>query len=140
MWDREFKGIQHHPEYGAKMLESDSDLMKYHDVVLGHHRFYDGSGGYPMSFDNVHSPYRIIIDLITICDCIDAATDHFGRNYKKVKTLDQVLAELSADKGVRYNPDLVEIIENSDNLKKEMAYVVDEGRLDIMYRAYSENV
>ena len=78
--------------------------------------------------------------LITICDCIDAATDHFGRNYKKVKTLDQVLAELSADKGVRYNPDLVEIIENSDNLKKEMAYVVDEGRLDIMYRAYSENV
>ena len=81
-----------------------------------------------------------MIDLITICDCIDAATDHLGRNYKKAKTLEEVLEELSAGKGVRYNPDLVELIENSPRLKKEMSYIVRDGRLDIMYRAYLERV
>ncbi len=140
LWDREFQGIKLHPSYGAEMLDTDSDLFKYRDVALGHHKFYDGSSGYPEDFDNVHSPYRIVIDLITICDCIDAATDHLGRNYKKAKTLDMVLEELSAGKGVRYNPDLVELIENSPRLRKEMSYIVRDGRLDIMYRAYLESV
>lgn len=140
LWDREFLGIQKHPGYGAEMLDTDADLTKYRDVALGHHRFYDGTGGYPKDFDNVSSPYRVIIDLITICDCIDAATDHLGRNYKVAKTLDMVLEELVAGKGTRYNPDLVEVIENSSGLKKEMRYIVSEGRLDIMYRAYFESV
>ncbi|MBQ9120722.1 MAG: HD domain-containing protein [Lachnospiraceae bacterium] len=140
LWDREFNGIKQHPVYGAEMIEQDSDLMKYRDVVLGHHKFYNGEGGYPVSFDNTKSPYRMVIDLITICDCIDAATDHLGRNYKKAKTLEEVLGELVEGKGVRYNPDLVEVIENSARLKKEMSYIVSEGRLDIMYRAYLESV
>lgn len=140
LWDREFNGIKQHPVYGAEMIEKDQDLIKYRDIALGHHKFYNGEGGYPVSFDNTKSPYRIVIDLITICDCIDAATDHLGRNYKRAKTLEEVLGELVEGKGVRYNPDLVEIIENSARLKKEMSYIVSEGRLDIMYRAYLESV
>lgn len=140
LWDREFLGIKKHPLYGAEMLSMDCDLIKYRDVAMGHHRFYDGSGGYPEEFDNVASAYRIVIDLITICDCIDAATDHLGRNYKRAKTLDMVLQELVEGKGSRYNPDLVEIIEKSSRLKREMSYIVSEGRLDIMYRAYLESV
>lgn len=139
LWDREFLGITHHPQFGAEMIEKDGDLVKYRDIALGHHRFYDGSAGYPMEFDNTKSDYRIIIDLITICDCIDAATDHLGRNYKRAKTLDEVLAELVEGKGTRYNPDLVGVIEDSARLKKEMRYIVSEGRLDIMYRAYLES-
>lgn len=137
--DNEFYGIRQHPIYGAEMVDTDCDLAKYHDVVIGHHKFYDGTGGYPESFDNTSSPYRIIIDLITICDCIDAATDYLGRNYKTAKTLNDVLEELIAGKGHRYNPDLVEIIEDSARLRKEMRYIINEGRLDIMYHAYMEN-
>ena len=140
LWDREFEGIKMHPVYGAEMLSSDPDLAKYRDVALGHHKFYDGNGGYPDNFQNTESEYRIIIDLITICDCMDAATDHLGRNYKRAKTLDAVLEELIEGKGHRYNPDLVEVIENSPRLKKELGYIVSEGRLDIMYRAYLESV
>lgn len=139
LWDNEFYGIRQHPVYGAEMIDTDRDLAKYHDVVIGHHKFYDGTGGYPEDFDNTLSPYRIIIELITICDCIDAATDHLGRNYKAAKTLDAVLNELIAGKGHQYNPDLVEVIENSESLKKEIWYIVSEGRLDIMYRAYLES-
>lgn len=138
LWDNEFRSIRQHPSYGAKMIDNDPDLAKYHDVILGHHKSYDGTSGYPADFDNTASPYRIFIDLITICDCLDAATDHLGRNYKTAKTLDMVLEEFIAGKGTRYNPDLVEIMEQSDELRKELRYIVSEGRLDIMYRAYLE--
>ncbi len=140
LWDREFLGIKKHPHFGAEMLEGDPHLLKYSDIVKGHHKFFDGSGGYPTEFDNTKSPYRVIIDLITICDCIDAATDHLGRNYKRAKTLDEVLAELIEGKGSRYNPELVSIIEQSRKLRKEMEYIVNEGRLDIMYQAYRERM
>lgn len=140
LWDSEFSGIKNHPAFGAEMIEKDSELVQFRDIVLGHHKFFDGSAGYPVDFDNTKSPYRNIIDLITICDCIDAATDHLGRNYKRAKSLAEVLCELVEGKGTRYNPKLVEIIENSPRLKKEMSYIVSEGRLDIMYRAYLESV
>lgn len=136
--DIEFQAIKNHPSYGAEMIGQDSYLVQYHDIILGHHKFYDGTDGYPESFDNTASPYRIITDLITICDCIDAATDHFGRNYRTAKTLSQVLEELSAGKGTRYNPDIVDIIQNTPGLKEKLDYLLTEGRLDIMYNAYSE--
>lgn len=140
LWDREFMGIKKHPFFGSLMIEEDALLKKYSDIAKGHHKFYDGTGGYPVEFDNTASPYRIIIDLITICDCIDAATDHFGRNYKMAKSFQDILAELVAGKGTRYNPDLVEVIENSSELQKEMNHFVSEGRIDIMYEAYREKM
>ena len=137
--DIEFEAIRQHPAYGAQMIQQDPDLNRYHDIILGHHKFYNGKGGYPETFDNTASPYRTIIDLITICDCIDAATDHLGRNYRTAKTLEQVLDELAAGKGTRYNPDLVDFILNSTDLQDKLRYFVTDGRLDIMYEAYSES-
>lgn len=138
--DREFQGIKLHTEYGAQMIDKDERLARFRDVVIGHHKFYDGTGGYPQNFDNTKSPYRIIIDLITICDCIDAATDCYGRNYKFSKTIDEVLEELKRDSGVRYNPHLVDIILNSKDLQEELRYITTEGRKEIMYKAYSEKI
>ena len=138
--DIEFQAIRNHPAYGADMIKQDPYLTQYHDIILGHHKFYDGHGGYPEAFDNTASPYRIIIDLITICDCIDAATDSLGRNYRTAKTLSQVLKELDAEKGTRYNPDLVDIILNTPSLQDKLHYLLTDGRLDIMYKAYSEYI
>lgn len=137
--DKEFQGIRQHPEYGATMIGSDKDLSVYHDIILGHHKFYNGKGGYPESFDNTTSPYRIIIDLITLCDCLDAASDHFGRNYKTSKTLEEILEEFKAEKGTRYNPDLVDILVNSTELQADIRYTISEGRIGIMYEAYKNH-
>ena len=54
-----------------------------------------------------------MIDLITLCDCLDAATDCYGRNYHQAKTVEQVLSEFERDSGVRYHPDLVRFLRNS---------------------------
>ncbi len=110
LFDSEFKLICAHPTKGAELLNLDPDFKQFRDVAWGHHKFYNGKGGYPVDFDNTTSPDRIMIDLITLCDCLDAATDTLGRNYRHAKTVHDVAAEFMRDAGTRYNPDLVALI------------------------------
>lgn len=134
--DDEFAQIRKHPDYGFALFRNDPDFECYKDVIRGHHRFYNGQGGYPEAFDNTQSPYRIIIDLITICDCLDAATDVLGRNYKRAKSLEDVLEEFEQDKGVRYNPEIVEYIRSKKELQEELRRLITDVRCDMAYEIY----
>lgn len=135
----EFDSIKKHPEYGAKFMEKDPELFIYRDVAAGHHCYYDGSGGYPEDYDH-NTPYRPAIDIITICDCLDAATDQYGRNYKKAKTPDEVFAEMSKYSGTRYNPELVKLFDLDPELKSRIEYFIGSGRGEMMYEAYRKKI
>ena len=137
--DSEFMGIKKHPSFGASFLVGNKLLEEYYDIVIGHHKYYDSSGGYPIEFDNTKSKYKIVIDLITIADCIDAATDKFGRNYKKAKSILDVLAEFEASKGIKYSPYFVDLIKNNPKLIEELTYLAETKRQELMYEAYIKN-
>ena len=81
--DEEFGIIRSHPNRGGQYLSIDEDLARYVDIARGHHKFYNGKGGYPNDFDNTVSPECFMIDIITVCDCLDAATDQYGRTTTK---------------------------------------------------------
>lgn len=136
--DDEFFIIRNHPSKGAEYLSIDPDLARFKDITNGHHKFYNGKGGYPADFDNTASPERMMIDLITLCDCLDAATDCYGRNYHQAKTVEQVLSEFERDSGVRYHPDLVRFLRNSPALIQELQTVAGEKRLEIDYQTYQK--
>lgn len=133
--DREFALIKQHPEKGFELLEDDAEFAPYYDVIIGHHKTYDGKGGYPESFDNTRSPKRFLIDLITIADCTDAATDILGRNYTSGKNFYTLLEELKKGAGSRYNPDIVRIIEESVQLQQNLTELTSTGRYGIYYEA-----
>ena len=134
--DSEYSMLRLHPELALELLGINPEFHKYVDIALGHHKWYNGKGGYPASFDNVSSPYRILIDILTICDCTDAATDTFGRNYRNSKKFRHVLSEFDAEAGVRYNPDLVKLIHDVPSLYERMSEIVDETRMDAYYDIY----
>ncbi|RIA75723.1 HD domain-containing protein [Anaeroplasma bactoclasticum] len=136
--DMEFKGISLHPEFGIDLVKDDPDLRKYMDIILYHHKWYDGTKGYPKGDMNTKSPYRIIIDIVSIADCMDAATDDLGRNYKSSKDVLTVIEEFISDSGTRYNPDLVKILSESKELIKEFTIITKEKRAHYMYEAYME--
>ncbi len=135
--DHEYNIIKKHPEQAKDYLKFDPLFEKYIDVALGHHKWYNGKGGYPASFDNTSSPWRPMIDLVTICDCIDAATDYLDRNYRIPKTLDQVVKEFVADAGTRYNPDMVKVLVEDETLYKHLNNIImsDRPRQASMVRA-----
>lgn len=136
--DAEFLMIRNHPGLGPVILNHAPELEKYFDVILGHHRTYDGKGGYPADFDNTASPVRFIIDLISIADSTDAATDILGRNYAKGKDFSRLFEELKAGAGTRYNPRIVRLIEESPQLQARLAQITSEGRYEVYYRAYRD--
>ena len=136
--DDEFAIIRQHPSKGAEYLSIDPDLARYRDITNGHHKFYNGKGGYPANFDNTASPERIMIDVITLCDCLDAATDCYGRNYHTAKTVDQVLEEFRRDSGVRYNPDITRLLCSSAELQQTLRDIAGEQRIKIYYDTYQK--
>ena len=49
--DEERRIIRMHPRMGLKYLKISQKLKYYHDTTLGHHKWYNGKGGYPSDFD-----------------------------------------------------------------------------------------
>ena len=136
--DEEFKYIKMHPSKSKLLLGDDHEFDTYYDVMLGHHRTYDGKGGYPLDFDNLSSKYKIAIDLIAIADSIDAATDILGRNYTTGKNFYTLLEELKEYKGTRYNPEIIDFILSDEKLKKDLDNVTGRDRASVYYDVYKE--
>ncbi len=125
--------IKMHPRLGLKYLDTTPSLTPFRDTTLGHHKWYNGKGGYPEEFDNTQSRKRFLIDIVTLCDCLQAATEKLGRNYKKTKSFETVMGELRQDAGIRYNPDLIKLIESCEDVTTSMKKVAIDGWLDIYY-------
>lgn len=134
--DDEFALISRHPDYARRYVRIMPSLAKYLDIALGHHRWYDGRGGYPTSFDNTKSPIRNLIDIVTIADCIQAATEKVGRNYKSRLEFDEVMQELRDQSGTRYNPAIVKFIDSHPDVSRKMKHQIEQGWLTIYYRIF----
>lgn len=136
--DSEFALLKAHPDRGAEFAAVVEDFKQYSDVIRGHHKFSNGQGGYPADFDNTKSEVKIVIDIVTLADCMDAATDYVGRSYRKAKTFEEVLGEFTRDAGTRYNADLVKFISNNTALRSRLQYHVEKGRIGIYKNIYNE--
>ena len=134
--DIEFSYIKMHPSKSLQLLDNDASFSEYYDVMLGHHKSYDGMSGYPDNFNNIASLYKSAIDLISISDSIDAATDILGRNYTKGKSFYTLLSELNEFKGSRYNPMIVDYINEDNELKEYLNDITGKNRVEVYYDVY----
>lgn len=135
--DVEFETIKFHPISSSEILSSIPQLQKYHSIAVGHHKSFDGTFGYPESYDNVSSKQKVFIDLIRICDSLDAATDTFGRLYAEPKKVQEVLKEFVMLKGRSYSDEFVDFIVEQKDLQKELEILMEEGREDVYRHIYS---
>ena len=133
---KELQRIYMHPVAGAEIVKKVPALTQFHDVILGHHKSWNGQMGYPEDFDNVSSNDRFLIELIHISDILDAATDFIGRSYKAQKSLEECMEEFSQGKGTLYSPELVELIENHPSLQEKLKKLLGEGRIHTYYEVY----
>lgn len=135
--DEEFEAIKYHTVLGYFTLAQYPDLDVEAEVALRHHRRYDNKGGYPDLCDEPPSEKsKAIIDIVTVADSLDAATDNIGRSYSLAKTVYRLAEELREGSGTRYSPDVVKIFNNEEfleRLKSEM----DSYRKKVYCDAYS---
>ncbi len=101
----EFEFIKEHPLTGFEIIRDAKLPWNIGEIVLHHHEKLDGSG-YPdgISGSRLSKEVRIIC----VCDVVEAMSTF--RPYRPARTREEVLKELAAGRGVKYDADVVDII------------------------------
>ena len=132
--DDEFEVIMAHPAnfsniYHGKM---NPEVECIHDCALMHHVWYNESGGYPRK---KHTKNKPLVNILSIADSIDAATDNIGRPYGLGKTLDQLMEEFDSAKDTRYSGYIAELL-HIPEVKQKVENILQKTRRDIYYHIY----
>ena len=117
--------VRMHPMMGYEMVKGCSDLCKYREIMLGHHKWYNDSEGYPKEFCNSGYPKKVLVDIVSICDSLEAATNHIGRNYRKVKPFSTIIDEFLEMSGTRYNTEILKTIVSTPEIYCKLRQMVD---------------
>ena len=100
----EYEIIQRHPLAGYEMLKSNAYLTSASLVVRYHHEKWDGNG-YPDRLQGKQIPL-----LARICCVADAvAAMAVDRPYRKASSVASIIAELQANAGSQFDPEVVEV-------------------------------
>lgn len=106
--DREI--IERHSELGNRMLADGRSpvLILGAQIALTHHERWDGSG-YPDGL--VHDEIPIAGRIAAIADVFDALTS--DRVYRSAMSFDEAMAEMRAQSGKQFDPDLLSLFMNA---------------------------
>lgn len=128
---REKDYVQNHPVLGYEMLEkSDADIEIKRGVLL-HHVYYNHEGGYP-TLTHEEDFNHTLVDVLTIADSIDAATDRIGRIYSVHKTYDEIILDLYEQANLRYSKEILDIL-----VKMNGHQDIEESRIALYLSLYN---
>jgi PAS domain S-box-containing protein len=99
----EFSLIKNHPKIGYNILKTTKFPWPIKQIVLQHHERMDGSG-YPSGL----SGEKILIEarILGVADVVEAISFH--RPYRPALGIDKALEEISKNRGILYDPKVVD--------------------------------
>ena len=100
----EFNLIKEHSKTGYDLLKKIDFIWPVAEIVLQHHERIDGSG-YPRGLKG--DVILIESKIISVADVVEAMSSH--RPYRPALGIDKALEEISKNKGVLYDPKVVDI-------------------------------
>ena len=133
--EEEFCCIQSHPVIGYGLLREAGYEEYLAPAALYHHCFYNGQGGYPRDVPPCPQNIKGIVDVLTVADALDAATDNIGRCYNRAKPLRTLVGELQAQSGTRYAPDVVALFRD-EAFCEALAKKLDAERKKVYLHVY----
>jgi len=100
----EYSLIKDHSQIGYDILKKVDFLWPIAEIVLQHHERIDGSG-YPQGLKG----NKILLEarIIGVADVVEAMSSH--RPYRPAKGIGAALEEISQNKGILYDPEVVDI-------------------------------
>ncbi len=100
----EFSLIKEHPQKGYEILRNIESPWPLAEIVFQHHERMDGSG-YPRGLkgDDILVEARVLM----VADVVEAMATH--RPYRPALGIDKALEEISHNKGILYDPEVVEV-------------------------------
>lgn len=101
--EAQFSLVKSHPQVSDEILSTIEFPWPVSKIVRQHHERLDGSG-YP---DHIKGD-EILLEAKILCvaDVVEAMSSH--RPYRPALGLDKAIMEISKDKGIKYDPDVVD--------------------------------
>ena len=99
----EYEMIKHHPDFGARVLNSIGSFDRITEWILYHHERYDGTGYHHKKGDEIPLASKII----ALADTYSALT--MDRSYKATMSYEDAVAELRLVAGSQLDGELVDI-------------------------------
>lgn len=96
LFETEYQMYQLHTWSGHDDLAQQPSTREYADVALGHHRWYNGAGGYPAEYERTASPCRQMTDVAAVVTYMLEKRDSL--------TMGQLLHDIFAQEGKRFSP------------------------------------
>jgi len=99
----EYSLIKDHPQIGYEILKSIDFTWPVAQIVLQHHERIDGSG-YPQGLKG--DEILIEAKITGVADVVEAMSSH--RPYRPTLGIDKALEEISQNRGILYDPEVVD--------------------------------
>lgn len=100
----EFSFMKKHPEIGYTILKDIDFPYPIAQIVLQHHERNDGSG-YPQGLKG--EAILLEAKIINVADVVEAMSSH--RPYREALGIDVTLEEIIKNKGILYDPEIVDV-------------------------------
>lgn len=132
--DDEFDIIKAHPTNFSKIYHGNfnPETECIHDCALLHHVWYNEKGGYPKEKHTKNKPF---VNILSVADSLDAATDNIGRPYGMGKSLDALIAEFDSMQDTRYSGYVSKLL-HIEKVRRKIEQVLLVKRKEIYYRIY----
>lgn len=126
MLHSEYEMRKTHAYLGKNEMASCESTKCFADTAYGHHRWYDGSDGYPDDYDRLESPYRAITDIVSLTDYLDSNPAEDTLEAIRSVSFDQKCADAIALGGRRFSPMVTTWLQNPA-LREKLADLYDNG-------------
>jgi len=106
--------LQLHTFVGYLRLREHESTQDYADVAYGHHRWYDGSDGYPVKFTRKDNPYRAMVDLIALADYLDTEAGDGTSIPVRAVPFEEKMQKIISLEGRRFSPLVTGVLRTSE--------------------------
>ena len=117
--DREFQMFMLHCQSGYGNLKERKSTRHFADIALGHHRWYDGEGGYPEAYVRTDSQYRQMTD-------VAAVASYLVDGYEGDAT--RVIDSLLGERHRRFSPIVTACLTDPDLVASVTQVLSGDGR------------
>lgn len=135
-FEEEYEMAHMHTMVGEACLKTRESTRDFAPIAQGHHRWYDGSGGYPDEYIRLACPYRQMVDVIGLADWLDNVTEA-DRLYTGIeKNFDEAVASAVEMGGRRFSPLLTARLSDK-KVAQEICKALAEGRREAYYQLFT---